>query len=85
MVCHQTMRQEFDVIEVTVFKDAQDETRTGVTGVASSSSWASALTRQFDEHAGTPFKLFVCFQEPGHRLWRFITSNAQAACHMVAV
>ena len=52
MVCHEMMRQEFDVVEVTVVKDAQDDTRTGCRRRGREEFLGFGLGCQFDERTG---------------------------------
>src|SRR5882724_12869208 len=81
MIGHQTVRQELDVIKVTVFKDAHDHTRTVCHRRRIEECLGFSLGRQFDERTGPPCQFFLFFQEPYHRFRCFITSNAQVACY----
>src|SRR5262245_33000462 len=72
LVCHEPMRQEFDVVEVTVVKDTQDDPRRGRHRRGGEEFLGFGLGCQFDERTGTPFKFFVLFQEPCHCLQCFI-------------
>jgi hypothetical protein len=68
VVCHEPQCQEFDVIEVAVVKDAQDNTRRGRLRRGGEEFLGFGPGCQFDERTGTPFEFFVLFQEPCHCL-----------------
>ena len=62
MACHEMMRQEFDVVEVTVVKDTQDNTRRGRRRRGGEQFLSFGLDCQFAERPGTPFEFFVLFR-----------------------